>query len=112
MQFTTSIIALALAASSVTASDVYATFYSPQGQINPNFDIANPGCFSIDSAVKLSVNQYARGPYCLSAWTAGGCSGEPFAKETFQYLNTGTQYSLSEDVAEQGSYRWDASGAC
>lgn len=93
-------------------SDVYATFYSDEGQIAPNFDISNSGCFAVDSAVMVSFSQDANGPYCLSAWADGACPGDATAKQTFESLSGGTHYSMNQDMQIQGSYRWSAAGAC
>lgn len=112
MAFITSILALALAASNVMADDVYSTFYAAEGQIAPNFDVSNSGCFSIDSPIQVSFDQHANGPYCLSAWDQGGCPGAATAKQTFGSLNAGTKYALSQAVASEGSYSWSAAGAC
>jgi hypothetical protein len=112
MQFTSSLIALALAATNVMASDVYSTFYASEGQITPNFDIANNGCFSVDGAIKVSFSQYADGPYCLTGWVNPGCTGSIAAKQTFRGVDSSSIYALEQEIADQGSYSWNAAGAC
>jgi len=110
-QTITKIVALAFMISGAVASDVYATFHSDEGTITPNFDVSNTGCFSISDATFATFNQHANGPYCLHAWTTGGCPNNPDGSQTFQGLNTGTDYSLNADIAYAAQNQWTL-GAC
>lgn len=117
MFFNSKTIALLSALSTVSlASDVYSHFNDASGsQIGTtNFDIGNPGCFSVPDAFGVSFTQAggthtADGPYCLYAYTAGGCSGDPSGTQQFANveLNDGKDYALDDGLAAEGSYRWD-----
>ncbi|KAM0724091.1 hypothetical protein Q7P37_000271 [Cladosporium fusiforme] len=115
--FRTGIIAVLItAASGALAADVYSTFYGNIGAFSPNFDIANDGCFSVSGgAVKVSFSSEAQshydGPYCLSAWSEGGCSGDSDAEQQFGDLHNGDQHSLDNGVEKAGSFKW-AAHAC
>lgn len=104
----------ALAVSSATASDVYATFSGQNGDIAPNFDISNTGCFAAEGATMVSFSQAGgstfNGPYCLSAWKDGACPGDATAKQGFSSLHSGTKYMLNDDMSFTGSYKWSPEG--
>lgn len=111
---TTRIIALLVTvASGAIAADVYSTFYGNIGAFSPDYDIANDGCFSISGgAVKVSFSSAAQshydGPYCLGAWSEGGCEGDADAEQQFGDLHNGDQHSLDDGLAKAGSFRWSA----
>lgn len=121
MLFNSKVIALFSALSTVSlAADVYSHFNDASGsQIGTtNFDVGNPGCFSVANAETISFTQSggthtADGPYCLSAWTAGGCSGTTSGTQEFANveLNDGKNYALNNGLAAEGSYSW-ATDSC
>jgi len=120
MRFTTQVVALISALTTgALAADVYSAFEDSNGsQIgSTNFDIGNPGCFSVGGAAEVSFTQSggthtADGPYCLTAYPNGGCSGS-VTRQSFANveLNDGHTYALNDGVANAGSYSWSAS-AC
>lgn len=107
--------AIALSATLVTASDVFAVFRDSNGnQIGDgtNFDVSDTNCFAAAGAYIVGFSagftlpdQVFAGPYCLSAWADGACPGDPQAKQTFENVKP-TDYILDGPLANVGSYKW------
>lgn len=120
MQFTTGVIALfSVLSSTGLAANVFSSFLDANGaQIGTtNFDVGNDDCFSVGRASQVSFSQAgptetADGPYCLSGFTEGGCSGDPEASQQFQNVDVrGRVYQLDQGINGAGSFRWNL-GAC
>lgn len=114
MHSTTKLIALFSILSSALAADVFSRFLDSSGaQIGTtNFNIANPGCFSVARASQVGFTQAggtntANGPYCLTGWTESGCAGTATTQQ-FQNvaLNGGETYQLNQGLVSVGSYSW------
>jgi hypothetical protein len=119
MQFATRTITLiGVLSATALAADVYSHFSDSFGnQIGTtNFDIANDGCFSVNSASTVSFTQAglestANGPYCLTGFRNGGCSGDSATQEFANIeINNDAQYSLDDGLVSTGSYKWSAKG--
>jgi hypothetical protein len=115
MQFTMSIVAVLSALSGTLAADVFSSFLDANGaQIgSTNFDVANPGCFSVGRASQVSFSQSgpaenANGPYCLIAYNDGGCPGNGDYDQEFSNvsLDSSRTYQLAQGLNGAGSYRW------
>jgi hypothetical protein len=120
MQFTTQVIAIfSVFSSTGLAANVFSSFLDANGaQIGTtNFDVGNDGCFSVPRASQVSFSQAgptenADGPYCLSGFDKGGCSGDAAATQQFEEISvTGRVYQLDQNINGAGSFRWDL-GEC
>lgn len=112
--------ALLVVCTSAIASDVYSTFQDGgAGRIGDvDFDVGDGGCFAVPNALKVQFSQAgegivsgANGPYCLSAWGEGGCSGDARGTQGFNGVSFDISYALIADVQNAGSYKW-STAAC
>ena len=122
MQFSTAVVALLSAVSAAMAADVYSTFYNGGNTdlSSDNFDVSNTGCFSLPDADSVTFSQSgstfnggeADGPYCLSGFSEGGCTGTKADQQFKDIQVTGTpHYGLNPGVANAASFQWHPS-AC
>lgn len=117
MLFNSKVIALFSVLSTMSlASDVYSHFNDAAGAEigTTNFDVGNNGCFSVPNAEQVSFSQAgppstADGPYCLTGFSNGGCSGSTATQEFSNVaLDNGMGYVLNAGLADVGSYMWVA----
>ena len=115
MQFTTQIIALfSVMSSTGLAADVYSYFLDANGAKigSTNFDVGNPGCFSVGRASQVSFSkagstETADGPYCLYGYEQGACPGDGDASQQFENFDVqGHVYQLAQGLNGAGSFRW------
>lgn len=121
MQFTSTIMTLALCASGALAfNDVYARFLTSGGaQVgSTTYDVSNTHCFLNSGSVQVSFSQEdtglgaAKGPYCLSGYTDSNCNNFQGNQQFANVDNTGGQkYALNGPTANNPYKKWH-SGAC